>query len=185
MRFAAAALFVGAVAAVPWALPGEESTVYLTETDTITSCGPTVTNCPANATPYVTPAAETSASPETTAAPVYTTSTVYSTTEIVVTSCAPTVISCPAESTVVVTSTIALYTTICPVTATESPVETATAYPTETAAPVPAETASPTETEAAATAAPTEAAATSAAAVTVAPAPTGTPYVPSTPANGT
>jgi hypothetical protein len=182
MRFAAAALFVGAVAAVPWALPGEESIVYLTETDTITSCGPTITNCPANATPYATPAAETSASPETTAAPVYTTSTVYSTTEIVVTSCAPTVISCPAESTVVVTSTIALYTTICPVTATESPVETATANPTETAAPVPAETASPTETAAAA---PTEAAPTSAAAVTVAPVPTGTPYVPSTPANGT
>lgn len=45
MRFAAVtvALFAGLAAALP---NGAESTVYQTEEVTITSCGPTVTNCP-------------------------------------------------------------------------------------------------------------------------------------------
>lgn len=48
MRFAAVtlALFAGLVAALP---NGAESTVYQTEEVTITSCAPTVTNCPGNA----------------------------------------------------------------------------------------------------------------------------------------
>ncbi|KAJ5364187.1 uncharacterized protein N7496_009900 [Penicillium cataractarum] len=49
MRFAVAtvALFAGLVAALP---NGAESTVYQTEEVTITSCAPTVTDCPARAT---------------------------------------------------------------------------------------------------------------------------------------
>ncbi|KAJ5246519.1 hypothetical protein N7468_001502 [Penicillium chermesinum] len=47
MRFTAAtvALFAGLAAAVPAA---QDTTVYETEEVTITSCGPTVTNCPAS-----------------------------------------------------------------------------------------------------------------------------------------
>ncbi|GLI78069.1 hypothetical protein PoHVEF18_006368 [Penicillium ochrochloron] len=61
MRFAAVtvALFAGLAAALP---NGAESTVYQTEEVTITSCAPTVTNCPGRATetgassvPVVTP----------------------------------------------------------------------------------------------------------------------------------
>lgn len=48
-----------------------------------------------------------------------TTSTVYAYKTYTVISCAPTVTICPAHSTVLVTSTIALYTTVCPVTAAE------------------------------------------------------------------
>lgn len=49
MRFAAVtvALFAGLAAALP---NGAESTVYQTEEVTITSCAPTVTDCPARAT---------------------------------------------------------------------------------------------------------------------------------------
>ncbi|KAI0838257.1 glycoside hydrolase superfamily [Hypoxylon sp. FL0890] len=49
----------------------------------------------------------------------YTTSTAYTTTIYTVTSCAPTVTNCPARGSVV-TETIALYTTVCPVTETET-----------------------------------------------------------------
>lgn len=49
-----------------------------------------------------------------------TTSTVFTTQLRTITSCAPTVTNCPAESVKVVTDTIALYTTICPVTATQT-----------------------------------------------------------------
>ncbi|KAF9893129.1 hypothetical protein FE257_012540 [Aspergillus nanangensis] len=52
-----------------------------------------------------------------------TTSTVYTTSEVTITSCAPTVTNCPADSTTVVTSTIAVSTTVCPVTSTETPGE--------------------------------------------------------------
>lgn len=98
MRFAVAAVaFAGAVMA--------ESTVYSTEYYTVTSCGPTVTDCPASST-----AVHSSVIP-------LTTSTVYSTTVKTVTSCAATVTNCPAHSTVVVTETIPISTTICPVSA--------------------------------------------------------------------
>ncbi|EEA27049.1 hypothetical protein TMatcc_004671 [Talaromyces marneffei ATCC 18224] len=50
----------------------------------------------------------------------FSTSTVFTTTEVTITSCAPTVTNCPAESKTVVTQTIAISTTICPVTATET-----------------------------------------------------------------
>jgi chitinase len=50
----------------------------------------------------------------------YTTSTVYRTTVYTVTSCAPTVTNCPAKIGQVTTETIIDYTTVCPVTATET-----------------------------------------------------------------
>jgi hypothetical protein len=100
MRFAAVAVFAGAVMA-----ESIQSTVYSTEYHTVTSCGPTVTDCPASSTKV-----HTSVYP-------LTTSTVYSTTVKTITSCAPTVTNCPAHSTVVVTETIPVSTTICPVTA--------------------------------------------------------------------
>ncbi|KAK6952115.1 hypothetical protein Daesc_006647 [Daldinia eschscholtzii] len=56
----------------------------------------------------------------------YTTSTIYSTTVYTVTSCAPSVTNCPAKGSVV-TETIALYTTVCPVTETQKPTQTPTA----------------------------------------------------------
>lgn len=58
----------------------------------------------------------------------YTTSTVYSTTVYTVTSCAPSITNCPAKGSVV-TETIALYTTVCPVTETQKPTQTPTAVP--------------------------------------------------------
>jgi hypothetical protein len=101
MRFSAAAVaFAGAVMANSSA---PESTVYSTEYYTVTSCGPTVTNCPASSTAV-----------HSTVYPV-TTSTIYSTTVKTITSCAATVTNCPAHSTVVVTETIPVSTTICPV----------------------------------------------------------------------
>jgi hypothetical protein len=101
MRFAAAALFfAGAVMA---GTEVAESTVYSTEYQTITSCAPDVTNCPARTSTKVHP---------------LTTSTVFSTTVHTITSCAPEVTNCPARSTVYSTEVIAVSTTICPVTAT-------------------------------------------------------------------
>jgi hypothetical protein len=105
MRFAVATVaLAGAVAAHGSKAP--ESTVYSTDIVTITSCGPTVTNCPARST--------------VTSSTVYpvTTSTVYATTVKTITSCAATVTNCPAHSTVVVTETIPISTTVCPVTET-------------------------------------------------------------------
>ncbi|KAI0119057.1 glycoside hydrolase superfamily [Daldinia grandis] len=60
----------------------------------------------------------------------YTTSTVYSTTVYTVTSCAPSVTNCPAKGSVV-TETIALYTTVCPVTETQKPTQPPTATTVE------------------------------------------------------
>ncbi|KAK4167003.1 hypothetical protein QBC43DRAFT_298176 [Cladorrhinum sp. PSN259] len=51
----------------------------------------------------------------------FTTSTIFSTTLVTVTSCAPTITKCPAHSTRVITKTIAISTTICPVTPTSTP----------------------------------------------------------------
>jgi chitinase len=50
----------------------------------------------------------------------YTTSTVYTTSTYTVTSCAATITDCPAKIGSVTTETIALYTTVCPVTASET-----------------------------------------------------------------
>lgn len=50
MRFAVVAATLGFAASV---FAGEESTVYTTDEITITSCAPTVTNCPARSTVYV------------------------------------------------------------------------------------------------------------------------------------
>lgn len=54
--------------------------------------------------------------------PSYTTSTIYTTTVQTITSCGPTVTNCPGHSTVLTTVTVALSTTVCPVTATETAV---------------------------------------------------------------
>ncbi|KAL1632325.1 hypothetical protein SLS56_003740 [Neofusicoccum ribis] len=112
--FTVAALFGAAVLAAP----NPDKTVYQTEEVTITSCGPEVTNCPASshATPAVsTPVGSVPASSGVegvtsapTPTPEYSTSTVYST-----------LISSGSEG--VVTQTVAISTTICPVTATETP----------------------------------------------------------------
>ncbi|CAK7264199.1 hypothetical protein SEPCBS119000_000867 [Sporothrix epigloea] len=100
MRFAAAALFfAGAVMA---GTEVAESTIYSTEYETITSCAPEVTNCPARTNTKVHP---------------LTTSTVFSTTIHTITSCAPEITNCPARSTVYSTEIVAISTTICPVTA--------------------------------------------------------------------
>ena len=68
----------------------------------------------------------------------WTTSTVYATSVYTITSCAATVTDCPARLGSVTTDIISLYTTICPVTATETgapyPTSTAGGYPTGTGA---------------------------------------------------
>ncbi|KAK2729209.1 extracellular serine-threonine rich protein [Colletotrichum kahawae] len=97
-----------AAAALAGAVMAQEpaSTVFSTQYFTVTSCAPTVTNCPARSTVV-----------SSSVVPV-TTSTVYQTNVKTITSCAPTVTNCPAGSTVVVTETKAIGTTICPVTET-------------------------------------------------------------------
>lgn len=115
--FTVAAIFGAAALAAP----NPDKTVYQTEEVTITSCGPEVTNCPASsaatavpsAPAYGTPEASVPASSEVegvTSAPTpeSTTSTIYST-----------IVSSGSEG--VVTQTVAISTTICPVTATETP----------------------------------------------------------------
>jgi hypothetical protein len=77
----------------------------------------------------------------------YTTSTVYATSVYTITSCAPTVTNCPAKLGKVTTDIISLYTTYCPVAASETskgyestpapsypavPYTTSTVYSTET-----------------------------------------------------
>jgi chitinase len=103
------------------------STVYTTTTRTVTSCAPTVTNCPGGG--YVTTevialyttvcpvtATETKTrSPWTSSAPAggaggaWTTSTGYSTPTYTITSCAPTVTNCPAKLGQVTTEVVAEY----------------------------------------------------------------------------
>ncbi|KAL2018818.1 hypothetical protein VTK56DRAFT_376 [Thermocarpiscus australiensis] len=110
MRFAAAAVaLAGAALAHDEAA---QSTVFSTEYFTITSCAPTVTNCPASHTVV--------------SSSVYpvTTSTIFSTTTRTVTDCPDTVTHCPAESTSVVTETVAVSTTVCPVKPTQPAEET-------------------------------------------------------------
>lgn len=92
-------------------------------TDTIVE---TVTYCPGNPT-------SSSVAIETTTSPVeYTTSTVYKTSVYTITSCAPTVTNCPAKIGQVTTDTIIDYTTVCPVTATETGVSETDTYSTST-----------------------------------------------------
>jgi hypothetical protein len=113
MRFAAATVVAGAALAAatkPVSVPAEsQSTVYSTDYVTITSCGPSVTECPAESTVV-----------SSTVIPL-TTSTVYSTSTYTVTDCPETVTACPADATYVVTETIAVSTTVCPVTPTAVP----------------------------------------------------------------
>lgn len=80
-----------------------QSTVYATEQITITSCAPTVTDCPARST-------EVSSKVHS-----FTQSTVYSTEYETITSCAPEVTNCPAESTVVSSSSYSVSTTLAPI----------------------------------------------------------------------
>lgn len=80
-----------------------QSTVYATEQITITSCAPTVTDCPARST-------EVSSKVHS-----FTQSTVYSTDYETITSCAPEVTNCPAESTVVSSSSYSVSTTLAPI----------------------------------------------------------------------
>ncbi|KAK6082021.1 endochitinase [Seiridium cupressi] len=111
------------------------STVYATNTYTITSCAASVTDCPARMGQTTTEvvalytticpvtATETgvasSAQPATTEIPAgYTTSTVYSTKTYVVTSCAATVTDCPAKIGQTTTEVVAVSTTVCPITET-------------------------------------------------------------------
>ncbi|TPX11183.1 uncharacterized protein E0L32_001001 [Thyridium curvatum] len=117
MRFTAAALFAGAAMAAQ-AASDSQSTVYSTDYVTVTSCGPTVTDCPASSTKVYS-----------SSYPV-TTSTVYSTTVRTITSCGPTVTNCPAHSTVVVTEEVPVSTTVCPVTTKGYGNSTAPGYPT-------------------------------------------------------
>jgi len=104
MRFAAAAAVVAgaAVASAGYAAEEPESTVYSTDYVTVTSCAPYVTDCPAEST--------------VTSSTLYpwTTSTVWDTTTYTTKS---------SGYEVVVTETVAVSTTICPVTEKE-------AYPT-------------------------------------------------------
>ncbi|KAF2091556.1 hypothetical protein K490DRAFT_52754 [Saccharata proteae CBS 121410] len=133
--FAVAAIFAGAALAAP------AETVYATEEVTITSCGPEVTNCPARShsatatvpveasstpvasapamsTPESSVEAATSSpagsapvaasSPAVSTAQIYSTSTIYST-------------QITTSGTQEVTITVPISTTICPVTATETP----------------------------------------------------------------
>jgi hypothetical protein len=106
MRFAAIIAGAGLAAASLEGKPG--STLYSTQYTTVTSCGPTVTNCPAKSTvvkSHVIP---------------LTTSTVYSTSVYTVTACPDDVKDCPKGKGHVVTKTevVPVSTTICPVEAT-------------------------------------------------------------------
>ncbi|KFY62998.1 hypothetical protein V496_04270 [Pseudogymnoascus sp. VKM F-4515 (FW-2607)] len=109
----------------PTSYPTLTSTVITTSVYTVTSCAPTVTNCPIG---HVTTDIITSLTtwcpgnptytPVPTTTPVsdeYTTSTVYATNIVTVTKCPQTVTDCPASSTVVVTSVYPVSTTVCPV----------------------------------------------------------------------
>jgi len=126
MRFAVTAVaFAGAVLAGK----APESTVYSTDYITITSCAPTVTNCPAHSTKVIT-----------TVYPI-TTSTIFTTSTHTVTSCGPEITNCPAHSTVVVTDVIAVSTTVCPVTETSKPV-----YYNTTSSPIQISTVVPVST---------------------------------------
>jgi len=128
---------VGAAAAVSaqnGTIPYTTSTVYATSVYTITSCAPTVTNCPARIGQVTTeiislyttycPVAASATAAHSTPAPYssaaaggYSTSTVYSTATVTISKCHPDVTNCPF-TTAPVTSvkTYAVSTTVVPVT---------------------------------------------------------------------
>jgi hypothetical protein len=72
----------------------------------------------------------------------YTTSVVTDTVEVTITQCATTVTNCPAHSTIKTVITTE-YTTICPVTATETGAVSTPAAPSSSAAPVVSSTSAP------------------------------------------
>lgn len=93
------------VSEAPYPSAPVDETEYSTLVYTVTSCAPEVTNCPAAST-----VVSSSFVP-------LTTSTIYATTVKTIHECAETVTDCPYESKtqVVVTETIAISTTVCPV----------------------------------------------------------------------
>ncbi|KAI4796424.1 hypothetical protein E4T44_06248 [Aureobasidium sp. EXF-8845] len=100
MRFAvvASALFAGLVAAAP----AVTQTVHATEVQTITSCGPEVTNCPARSasTMAVVPTSSVVApiaAQNVSSVAMPSTVTLYSTKAVTITSCAASVTDCPAR----------------------------------------------------------------------------------------
>jgi hypothetical protein len=124
MKASVLSLVAVAAAASAYSNSSTTSTVYTTSVYTVTSCAPTVTDCPAKMGSVTTdiislyttvcPVTETETSssvPTSTEAP-WTTSTVYETVEYTITSCAPTVTNCPVGSK---TTSVKTYTTSCPV----------------------------------------------------------------------
>ncbi|KAL1623504.1 hypothetical protein SLS54_004494 [Diplodia seriata] len=118
MRYQFLASALAAQLALTAAMPQPDQTVYETEVDTITSCGPEVTNCPARSHPATAapsgPAATTAAVPSE-SAPAYGVpsapadaveggqppagpATVFTTNVQTITSCGPEVTNCPASS---------------------------------------------------------------------------------------
>jgi hypothetical protein len=100
MRFAvvASALFAGLVAAAP----AVTQTVHATEVQTITSCGPEVTNCPARSASTMAAVPTSSvvapiAAQNVSSVAMPSTVTLYSTKAVTITSCAASVTDCPAR----------------------------------------------------------------------------------------
>lgn len=110
------------------------STIWSTKIYTITSCAPTVTDCPVGihysttSFPVSTTvlsgssASQLGAQSETasSSAELWTTSTVFSTSIYTITSCAATITDCPGRIGSLTTEVIAVTTTVCPVTAAEA-----------------------------------------------------------------
>ncbi|KAH0363855.1 hypothetical protein KCU65_g7140, partial [Aureobasidium melanogenum] len=122
MRFAvvASALFAGLAVAAP----AVTETVHSTEVETITSCGPEVTNCPARtqsssvvvptSAPVVPTSAPVAAAVQNTSAPAVpelSTVTLYSTKAVTISSCAPEVTNCPLRTS---SSIVSVGTTVVP-----------------------------------------------------------------------
>ncbi|KFY61957.1 hypothetical protein V496_04769, partial [Pseudogymnoascus sp. VKM F-4515 (FW-2607)] len=100
MQFKYATLAVMATAAMATGLEAPDSTVYFTEEVTITSCAPTVTDCPAQSTvvsltSYPVPSTTEAAEPIPTTTEAEETLTSYTTIVNTITSCHPTVTDCP------------------------------------------------------------------------------------------
>ncbi|RYP08832.1 hypothetical protein DL764_001629 [Monosporascus ibericus] len=121
------------------------STHMTTVTYTVTSCAPTVTDCPGKGAVVteeiplyttVCPVTKTeteTGKPSTESEPPMTTSTIYSTRVETMTKCPPSVTDCPVGS--VTTKTVAVGTTVCPVTETKTEHSTAAEYPVTTPIP--------------------------------------------------
>ncbi|KAF3351358.1 hypothetical protein VdG2_00865 [Verticillium dahliae VDG2] len=121
---------IGSLGPVSSSIEMTTQTIYATNVRTITSCKPEVTNCPAGGHYVVTetiaisttvcPVSEadkTKPTPTPTPTPTqWTTSTVYQTNVRTVTSCPPEVTNCPVGGHHVITETVAISTTVCPVT---------------------------------------------------------------------